>query len=96
MLKPGREQVWTLVATAAAIAGAVATRGALKSAWRTVRHEEPPENPADPATAWHEAILWTSALAVGAGLGRLFMKRLATSGWRRATGELPPGLQRGA
>lgn len=85
--------VWKLAATGAAVVASIAVRNALMAAWRTVMKNEPPNNPADPATNWGEAIAWTAATGLVVGVARMVASRGAAAGWQKATGNLPPGLQ---
>ena len=87
-----RRTGWTLVAAGSAIIAAVATRNAMKAAWRVIRRDDPPLNPAAHDTEWPEAIAWTVTMGVAAGLSRLVARRAAASGWYRFTGEWPPRL----
>ncbi|MBW3604050.1 MAG: DUF4235 domain-containing protein [Actinobacteria bacterium] len=85
--------VWKLAATGAAVLASVAVRNLLMAVWRSVAKNEPPNNPADPATSWGEALAWTAATGLVIGVARMVASRGAAAGWRRATGSLPPGLQ---
>lgn len=85
--------VWKLAATGAAVLASIAVRNVLMAVWRSVVKTEPPNNPADPATSWGEAIAWTAATGLVIGVARMAASRGAAAGWRRATGNLPPGLQ---
>lgn len=85
--------MWRLAATGAAVLAGVAVRSALMSLWRAVMKNDPPNNPADPATSWGEAIAWTAATGLVVGVARMLASRGAAAGWQRATGALPPGLQ---
>jgi hypothetical protein len=70
----------------------VATTAIAKTVWKTFKKEEPPTNPENPDTAWKDALLWTIATGVTAGITRMLIMRGANQGWRAATGELPPAL----
>lgn len=85
--------VWKLAATGAAVVAGVAVRNLLMSAWRGIAKNDPPNNPADPATSWGEAILWTAVTGLAVGVARMVASRGAAAGWQKATGSLPPGLQ---
>jgi hypothetical protein len=85
--------VWKLAATGAAIIAGIAVRNVLMSTWRAVMKQEPPNNPADPATSWGEAVAWTAATGLAVGVARMVASRGAAAGWQKATGKLPPGLQ---
>lgn len=85
--------VWKLAATGAAVIAGIAVRNLLMSAWRGVMKNDPPNNPADPATSWGEALLWTAVTGLAVGVARMVASRGAAAGWQKATGSLPPGLQ---
>jgi hypothetical protein len=85
--------VWKLAATGAAVVAGMAVRSVLMSLWRSVMKTEPPNNPADPATGWGEAVAWTAATGLAIGVARMVASRGAAAGWQRYTGTLPPGLQ---
>lgn len=85
--------VWKLAATGAAVLAGVAVRNALMAVWRSVMKNDPPNNPADPATSWGEAIAWTAATGMAIGVARMVASRGAAAGWQKVTGNLPPGLQ---
>jgi cyanate permease len=85
--------VWKLAGTGAAVVAGIAVRNVLMSAWRAVMKNEPPANPADPATAWGEALAWAAATGLAVGVARMIASRGAAAGWQKATGTLPPGLQ---
>ena len=59
----------------AAMAAAWVTRTGLKYTWNAATGEDPPNNPASASTAWSEALTWTVAASVVAGLTRLAAKR---------------------
>jgi len=81
---------WTIAATGAAIVGAMAARSALKAGWKAFMATDPPENPADPAVTWGEAIAWTALTGAVVGVARMCAQRVAVSGWEKATGHTPP------
>lgn len=85
--------VWKLAATGAAVVASIAVRNVLMAVWRKLVKTEPPNNPADPATSWGEAVAWTAATGLVIGVARMVASRGAAAGWQRATGNLPPGLQ---
>ena len=87
-----RDRLWGFVATASAVAAAMAVRAALKRGWRAVADEDPPQNPASKDTGWGEALLWTALSGAAAGVARMLAQRASTQGWRRATGDDPPGV----
>lgn len=81
---------WTVAAGGAAFLGAVTARKTLEMTWKLFMDSDPPRNPADPLVTWKEAILWTALTGACMGLGRMLAERLATSGWERMTGRMPP------
>ena len=85
--------VWKLAAGGAAVVAGIAVRNVLMATWRAVMKNEPPNNPADPATSWGEALAWTAVTGLAVGIARMVASRGAAAGWQRATGSLPPGLQ---
>lgn len=84
---------WQALTTIAAVAAAMVVRKSLTAAWSSLRASEPPTNPADPATAWGEAIAWTAATGLVVGIARMVATRGAAGAWARATGTTPPGLR---
>lgn len=76
-----------------AVVAGMAVRTLLKVGWRAIRAEDPPLNPAAPSTDWSEALSWTVAIGVAVGVGRLVARRGAAAGWKKATGDYPPGLE---
>ncbi|WP_261555224.1 DUF4235 domain-containing protein [Frankia tisae] len=94
MAKAASKLGWKVFGGAAtALAGTAASRG-VTAVYRKVRKSDPPVNPADPDTAWAEAIAWAAISGLAIGLGRLAAERAAARGWARATGSPPPGMLR--
>ena len=71
------KQRWIAVSGLSAMATAFATRSLLRRSWHAATGEDPPMNPADSDTAWTDAIVWTIAASVVAGLSRLTARRTA-------------------
>lgn len=90
---PLKPQMWKALATLASVGAAVAARNATTAVWKRRTGQEPPMNPADPATGWGEAIAWTLLTGAFAGVARLVARRGAASVWQKVDGDLPPGLQ---
>jgi hypothetical protein len=83
---------WKIVAgTATAVGGTAATKS-VDLVQRKLRKGEPLE-PANPDTAWREALVWALVSAVAVAISRLAAERIVASGWVRATGALPPGME---
>ena len=72
-----QKQTWMLVSGGAALAAAAATRFALKFGWNAATGDDPPMNPESSETAWTEALTWTVAASVVAGVSRLAARRAA-------------------
>jgi hypothetical protein len=78
------------VAAASGTVAAMAVRRAAITTWRSAKHADPPENPAAPNVGWREALIWATAVAIGAAVARVVAQRGAAAVWERATGEPPP------
>jgi hypothetical protein len=87
-----KDHLWKAAVSVAAIGAGIAARNAATSVWERSTGAEPPANPADPATDWGEAIVWTVATGVLVGLARLFARRGAAAAWSAIDGDLPPSL----
>lgn len=83
---------WKVIATGGAFAGTMLTRKVVGPAWKAVTGSEPPSHPEHPDTTWTQAMAWVMVTGAVAGAVKLLITRKAASGWRSATGELPPGL----
>jgi len=86
---------WRVAATGLGIAVSIVTRKSLVSVWQRIQHRDPPANPAAPGTTWPEAVAWALATGSGVAIARLVVARGAAAGWVKATGKLPPGLEKG-
>jgi hypothetical protein len=84
---------WKIMVFAFAITTGMAARKALDAAWRAVRQDEPPRNPAAPGTAWKEALAWAAVSGVAVAAARLVAARGAAATWKSLTGRLPPGVE---
>ena len=93
LIQTGRDRVlWGVLGLGTAAATAMLARQGMKAGWHVLREDEPPENPISRDTSWGDALLWTVAMALGAGVTRLVVERLAAQAWRSRTGRTPPGL----
>jgi hypothetical protein len=84
---------WKVIGGLAGAAAGVATRFALKTAWRKTKGGEPPTNPASPDTTWKEALAWTAASGVAIAVTRLVAQKGAAEAYKKKTGRYPPGLE---
>ena len=66
---------WILVSGLAAAGAAWLTRAGLKRGWHAATGDDPPLNPSSSETAWTEALVWTLATSVVAGVSRLAARR---------------------
>ena len=87
------ETAWQVVAVGSAALAGIGARQLMNSGWKLVRGGEPPENPAARSVDWPEAIAWTVVTGVVVGLMRLLAERGAATGWQRAKGHYPKGLE---
>ena len=89
----GRVQqiVWKVAVGGAGVASAALVKKGLSFAWRGATRDGPPHDPSDPHTPWKDALLWTIASAVGIAIAQLVAQRGADAGWRKVTGQAPPG-----
>ena len=87
------DTLWVLVGAGAAVAATLATRAAMRAAWRHERGDEPPLNPADEDTPWIQAAAWTAASGMVGALAAMVARRAAAGGWVRLTGRTPPGIR---
>ncbi|HVE64202.1 MAG TPA: DUF4235 domain-containing protein [Mycobacteriales bacterium] len=85
---------WKVVGIGAGTAAAMLTKKAMTAAWRGAKHADPPANPAAPSTSWPEGLAWAVSTGVALGVARLVAQRGAAAGWQKATGSLPPGLEK--
>lgn len=84
------ELAWKGVAVLSGTLAAAAVRRLAVTTWRTTTHEDPPANPAARDVSWRDALIWTSAVAVGAAVARVVAQRGAAAVWEKATGDPPP------
>jgi hypothetical protein len=83
---------YKILASVGAAAGTTVARKALDTGWKATTGRKPPEQPEHPDVRWSEAATWAVASAVVVALGKLLTQRRIAATWRRASGELPPGL----
>jgi hypothetical protein len=83
---------YKILAGVSAAVGTTVARKALEGGWKTATGKKPPENPEHPDVKWTEAATWAAASAAIVALGKLLAQRRVAATWRRASGELPPGM----
>ena len=62
---------------AGAFGASFLTKSMLQKSWRGLTGKKPPTNPAALETAWSEALVWTAATSLAAGMAQLIAKRQA-------------------
>lgn len=87
---------YKVMAALAAMLGALIARRTLALAWKTATGKEPPANPEHPAVTWPEAAAWAAVSGAVMGLARMVAQKKVASTWHRATGGLPPDLEKTA
>ena len=76
-MKISDETTWKALTFVAATGTALLTHSVLKQGWFYATGRKPPTNPAASETAWSEALLWTAASSLAAGITKLIAKRQA-------------------
>ena len=84
---------YKLMATLAAVLGALVARKSLALVWKTATGKAPPANPEHPAVTWPEALTWAMVSGAVMGLARLVAQKKVASSWHKATGVLPPDME---
>lgn len=89
MKKKQEDMVWAIVAAGSAMLAGAVVQHAMKSGWRAVTHEDPPNVKELPIEPWRRALSFTLVSAITAGLATLLSQRGAAAGWEKVTGEPP-------
>jgi Protein of unknown function (DUF4235) len=84
---------YKLMATLAAVLGALVARKSLAFVWKTATGKAPPANPEHPAVTWPEALTWAVVSGAVMGLARLVAQKKVAASWHKATGVLPPDME---
>ena len=87
-------KVWTVFSLGAALGAAAVAKKGLDSTWRATTGKNPPANPADPDVDIWEAVAWAAISGTLVGIARMLATRKAANYYTRATGHLPPELQK--
>ncbi len=90
----GRERMWMLESTITGMLGAFVARKIIRSLYKAVRKEAPASafDPNSAGFSWPDVVLWAAAAGIGLGIAKVTSARIATIGWKAATGTLPPGV----
>lgn len=89
------EMSWKLYGGLAAVGAGIVARKTVQKAWTAGTGKEPPSNPEDPDVAMLEAVGWAILSGSVVGIARMLAGRMAAERWRKARGELPPGIGTG-
>lgn len=90
------DTMWNIVGSGAAVLAAIAARKALTSGWEAATGTEPPDNPADPAVEWKQAIAWGMLTGAVVGVARMLASRETAKAAQRVSGRLPDDARREA
>lgn len=86
------DQIWSGVASAAAIGAMVAAKPLIERIWKLVFRRDPPGNPAHQDVDWSDAVLWSLFAGALVGVARLLAQRAAAGAWAKARGGQPAAL----
>lgn len=84
---------YKIMAMGSALLGAAVARKLLTVGWKAATGKEPPANPEHPDVTWGEAVSWAVVSGVVVALVKLVAQRQVAATWKRASGELPPGME---
>jgi Protein of unknown function (DUF4235) len=89
----GRERMWMLESTITGMLGAFVARKIIRALYRAVRKEAPASvfDPNSARFSWPDVVLWAAAAGIGLGIAKATSARIATIGWKVATGTSPRG-----
>lgn len=77
------QRLYDILATSSGVLAGILVTKALEKAWRKVKNEDPPADPASEDVSWRDAIGWTLASGVVIGLTKLLVEKGATEGWKK-------------
>jgi NhaP-type Na+/H+ or K+/H+ antiporter len=87
---------YKIIALVSSLAGATIARKVLTLVWTKATGKEPPANPEHPDVTWAEAMAWAGVSGIVVAMAKLVAQRQAAATWHRASGELPPGMEKTA
>jgi hypothetical protein len=90
----GRERMWMLESTVTGMLTAMVAQKLIRAAYRAIRKEAPASvfDPNSARFSWSDVVLWAAAGGIGLGIAKVTSARVASIGWKVATGTLPPGV----
>jgi hypothetical protein len=81
---------WIFTSAAGALAASLLTRGLMKSGWRGVRGEDPPNQPSVSPGGWPRALAWGAVTGAIVGVARVLGRRGSAAAWEKVAGVSPP------
>ena len=92
------QRIWNLESTITGVLGALIAKRLIRALYAVTRKQEPRSvfDPDSEQFSWSTFVVWAVAGGLGLGIAKLVSNRVATIGWRLATGTAPPkvGQQR--
>jgi hypothetical protein len=88
-----RQRIWKLESWVTGAVGAFVAEVIIRTIYRTIRKDKAPSAVFDPDNrqfSWPDAAVWAVAGGLGLALAKIASARLATVGWKIATGTPPP------
>ena len=71
------DQKWQVISLLSAVGAAVLVRGGIQVVWKATRDDDPPLNPLRQDGSWADAVVFSAAVGVAAGLARLAARAIA-------------------
>ena len=87
-----RQRLWNLESAITGVLGALIAKRLIRTLY-AVTHKQEPRSVFDADSeqfSWSTFVVWTVAGGLGLGIAKLASNRVATIGWRLATGTAPP------
>ena len=91
-----RQRMWKLETWATGALGAFLAELLLRTLYRMIRKDKAPSavfDPNDRQFSWPDAGIWAVAGGLGLALAKIASARVATVGWKIATGTPPPQVE---
>jgi len=91
-----RQRMWKLESWATGALGVFLAEVLLRAIYRTIRKDKAPSAVFDPDNrqfSWPDAVVWAVAGGLGLAIAKIVSARIATIGWKVATGTAPPRVE---
>jgi hypothetical protein len=87
-----RERIWNIESAVTGVLGALIAKRLIRAVYKVTRKQEPRSvfDPDSEQFSWSTFVVWAVAGGLGLGIAKLVSNRVATIGWRIATGTAPP------